>query len=100
MNKRQLQKELARHEKLRECARAFGIVGDLTRLQICWLLCHHPELSVTGIADLLEKDVSLISHALRKLKEKGVVSGRREAKRVFYSLEKSSVSKLLKESFS
>lgn len=100
MSKRKLRKELKQKKKLQDCARTFGIVGDLTRLQICWLLCNHPELSVGEIAELLDKDPSLVSHALRKLREAGVVSGRREEKYIFYSLEQSTLGSFIKQSLS
>lgn len=99
-DKKIMKQELHDRKRLRECARAFGVAGDLTRLQICWLLCRHPEMSVSDIAELLDKEVSLISHALGKLREAGVVAGRRQAKRVFYSLDKKTpAASLIKRSF-
>lgn len=97
MDKKAIQRELDRDRELERCAAAFGVVGDRTRLKICWLLCHHPELSVGEIAEVLSMDISTISHALRKLREAGVVSRRRETKQVFYALEQSPLCTFLKK---
>jgi DNA-binding transcriptional ArsR family regulator len=97
VEKQTIRKELERHRELERCADAFGVVGDLTRLKICWLLCHHPELSVGEIAEVLSMDISTVSHALRKLREAGVVSRRRATKQVFYALERSPLCTFLKK---
>lgn len=98
MNKQHLQKELANIHKLQTCADTFGVVGDLTRLRICWLLCHHPELSVGGISETLGIEISTVSHALRKLRQAGVVGADRRKKQIFYSLEKTPVCSFIKRS--
>ncbi len=97
VDKKAIQKELERRQELEQCADAFGVVGDLTRLKICWILCHHPELSVGEIAEVLSMDISTVSHALRKLREAGVVSRRRATKQVFYALERSPLCSFLKK---
>ncbi|MFV1917040.1 MAG: ArsR/SmtB family transcription factor [Patescibacteria group bacterium] len=86
-NQKTLQKELQDNEKIEECALKFGIAGDKTRLKICYLLCHYPELSVGSIAETVGKSISTVSRSLKKLKEAGVVVNRREAKKILYSLE-------------
>lgn len=98
MRKQQLQKELANVKKLQTCADTFGVVGDLTRLKICWLLCHHSELSVGDIAEVLGLEISTVSHALRKLRQAGVVGAQRRKKQVFYSLEKTPMCSFIKRS--
>lgn len=98
MKKAQLQKELANVKKLQTCADMFGVVGDLTRMKICWLLCQHPELSVGDIAEVLDLEISTVSHALRKLRQAGVVGAQRRKKQVFYSLEKTPMCLFIKRS--
>lgn len=88
-DKRQIQKELKNHKALFQCAKEFNVAGDLTRLKICYLLCRHPEVSVGQIAEILGLSISAVSHALRKLKDFGVVKSRKEYKQVFYSFGKS-----------
>lgn len=82
---------------LRQCAEQFGLVGDPTRMKICWLLCKHRELSVGEIADILGVSVSVVSHSLRRLREHELVSARRDHKRVFYRLARAGFGRVLRE---
>ncbi len=87
MSKRQtIIRELHDEAALRRCAAQFRLVGDLTRLKICYLLCHHRELSVGEIAELVGVSVSAVSHTLRKLEEAGAVQRRKDARKVWYRL--------------
>lgn len=83
-----LQKELQDNARIEACAERFGTTGDLTRMKICFLLCHHPELSVSEMAEILNAPISTISHSLKKLKAIHVVVNHRRAKQVLYSLSK------------
>lgn len=91
-----LRQELKDSKKLLACAKEFGIVGDATRLKICYLLCCHPELSVSEIADVLGVSVSRVSHSLRRLRDIDLVRKRKSAQVVYYSLRSSPFSELLK----
>lgn len=99
INKKVLKKELHNKRALIDCAREFGVVGDPTRLKICYLLCRHPELSVGDIAEVVGLSISAVSHALTKLKELGVVKGRKDYKQVFYRLKKTKLTRYLKGRF-
>lgn len=83
---RTLKRELAKEKEILACAERFGLVGDPTRMKICWLLCHHRELSVGDIAAVLGVSVSVVSHSLRKLREHQLVRARRQQRQVFYRL--------------
>lgn len=85
-SKKELQKELLDNKKIEECALCFGVTGDKTRLKICYLLCHYPELTVSEIAETINTPISTVSRSLKGLKEAGVVSRRRQAKMAYYSL--------------
>lgn len=85
-NLTEIKRELKNREELERCARQFGVVGDLTRLKICYTLCYYPELSVNEIAETVGVSPSAVSHALAKLKDIGVVKARRESQNIFYSL--------------
>jgi len=98
VNKKQIRKELKNRKALLECAKQFGLVGDLTRMKICWLLCRYKELSVGEIADMLNVSISVISHSLRRLRKHHLVNSRRDYKQVFYSLSNTSFNRLLKKS--
>lgn len=81
-----IKKELSNEKAVVECAERFGLVGDPTKMKICWLLCHHKEMSVGEVAEVLNVSQSVVSHALKKLKESRMVNARREHKRIFYKL--------------
>jgi DNA-binding transcriptional ArsR family regulator len=91
----QLKEELKNNKALELCARQCGIMGDETKLKIRYLLRHHPELSVTNIAELVGTSVSNISHSLNKLRSAQLVRCRKEAQTVYYSLEKDAFANVL-----
>lgn len=93
----QIKKELKNGKELTACAKQLGVVGDITRLKICYLLCHYPEFSVGEIATILDTSISVVSHSVRKLLELELVTRRKEAQTVYYSLTDNSFVKTLKE---
>lgn len=96
-NTQQLKQELADKDAIELCARQCGVMGDPTKLKICYLLRYHPELSVTAIAELVGTSVSNTSHSLGKLRAVNLVKTRKEAQTVFYSLNTAGVSPGLRE---
>lgn len=92
----QVKKELKNKKELLECARQLGVVGDATRLKICYLLCRYPELNVGEMADILGTSISVVSHSVKKLLELELVTRRKEAQTVYYSLANNSFNKTLK----
>ncbi len=91
-----IRKELKNKATLEECAAQFGVVGDPTRIKICYLLCSYKELSVSDIAQILEISISAVSHSLSKLKGVDLVDTRREGQTIFYSLSESPFNEVLK----
>jgi DNA-binding transcriptional ArsR family regulator len=85
-NTQLLKQELQNNEALELCARQCGVIGDATKLKICYLLRYHPELSVTSIANLVGTSVSNTSHSLNKLRAVNLVTSRKDAQTVYYSL--------------
>ncbi|MBP3885450.1 MAG: winged helix-turn-helix transcriptional regulator [Olsenella sp.] len=61
----------------------FRLLGDATRLEVFWLLCHQ-ELSVAGIASAMGMSSPAISHHLRALRDTGLVVARRNGREVLY----------------
>lgn len=96
MIKKLLQEELKDNAKIKACADRFGVTGDPTRLKICYLLCHYPELAVSEIAETIDAPISTVSHSLKKLKAIHVVENRRRAKEILYSLGQNRFVSLLK----
>ncbi len=92
----QLKRILNDHEAIELCARQCGVIGDVTKLKICYLLRYHSELSVTAIADLVGTSVSNASHSLSKLRGVNLVKTRKKAQTVFYSLNEAGISKELR----
>lgn len=82
----QIKKELQNNKEIICCAKQFGVVGDETRLKICYLLCNYPELSVSDMAEILDTSVSVVSHSVKKLLQLELVKRRKEAQTVYYSL--------------
>lgn len=97
MDAKRIKKELNDNQALETCARQFGLVGDPTKLKICWLLSKYPELSVGGMAKILGVSISAVSHSLRKLRTEKLVKGRREYKQVFYCLSTTPFTRYLRE---
>lgn len=95
MDIKSLQRELKDKSQILACAKEFNLVGDPTKLKICYLLCHHPELSVNEIAAATETSVSNTSHALRKLRSLGIVSNRRKSRQAFYSLAQPKIARAI-----
>lgn len=98
-NRQQIKKELQNNEAIELCARQCGVIGDPTKLKICYLLRYHAELSVSDIAELVGTSVSNASHSLSKLRDVNLVKTRKVAQTVFYSLNKKGFSKELKGLF-
>lgn len=97
MKKDKLKGELKNKKAILSCAREFNMVGDPTRLKICYLLCRHKELSVGVIAEVVGVSVSAVSHTLRKLKTANMVESRREFRTIYYKLKQSPVVEVLKK---
>lgn len=92
-----IKKELKNKKELLECARQLGVVGDATRLKICYLLCNYPELKVSDMAEILGTSVSVVSHSVKKLLKLELVERRKEAQTVYYSLKKNNFTDTLKD---
>lgn len=97
MDTKNLKKELKDKAAILACAQEFNMVGDPTRLKICYLLCRHKELSVGEIAETVGVSISAVSHTLRKLKKANMVESRREFRTVYYKIKKSPIVEIMKE---
>lgn len=91
-----IKEELKNRQELLNCAKQLGVVGDPTRLKICYLLCHYPQLSVGEMAEILDASVSVVSHSLKKLLKLDLVKRRKEAQTVYYSLIRNDFTQALK----
>ncbi len=69
-------------------------IGSPNRLRMLWALLDG-ERSVEQLVDSIGLEQSATSHHLRKLRESGLVSTRRDGRSVFYSLHDHHVPELL-----
>lgn len=83
-------------EQLLTVSETFAILGDLSRLRIV-LCCLNKEACVSDIAEELGLSQSLVSHHLRLLRAVGLISRRKEGKRVYYQLADDHVSTILQQ---
>lgn len=87
--------KLQDNDAIELCALQCGTIGDQTKLKICYLLRHHPELNVTTIAELVGTSVSNASHSLNKLRAAQLVQSRRCGQTVCYSLKQNAFANVL-----
>lgn len=82
-NEAKIRAHLPSREEVAGVAEAMKQLGDPTRLQIFWLLCHCEEC-VMNISALVDMSSPAVSHHLRQLKSGGLIVSRREGKEVYY----------------
>lgn len=92
----------ANHKQLLECqmtienltegfeqsAKLLSIAGNSVRLKILFLLKLEFELCPCDLADILQMSMPAISQHLRKMKDTGFITSRREGQTLYYSLIK------------
>lgn len=94
--RRKLNPELSSaSKKLRELKKGINyvdpvleIIGNRSRLQVVLLLSQHDRLCVTDFCLLLDMSAPALSQHLRKMRETGMVTTKRDHKTVYYSLHK------------
>lgn len=69
-------------------------LGDPSRLQIFWLLCHCEEC-VLNIAALVNMSSPAVSHHLKLLKSSRLITSRREGKEMHYHSADNELSRVL-----
>lgn len=71
---------------LESLASTLNLAGNAVRLKILYLLKKEEEMCPCDLSDVLEMTVPAISQHLRKLKDGGLVEGKKIGQTVFYSL--------------
>jgi ArsR family transcriptional regulator len=83
-------------KKLAAMAKVLKAVANHNRLRIVQLLLDNGEMTVNEICEKLENcEQSLLSHHLAALKEAGVLSSRRDGRKIYYSSAKTEIENLL-----
>lgn len=86
---------LADDDVVYEATQVFDALSDLTRLQILGALSQGDK-SVGELDQLCSVSQSAISHQLRLLRDRGLVSARREGRSMVYALADDHVTTLLR----
>ena len=84
---------------IEETADLMNLAGNSTRLKLLYLLDNMNELCVCDLADMLGVSVSAVSQHLSKLKAYGLVSPRRDAQTIYYSLTDHAFNNKLRDNF-
>jgi DNA-binding transcriptional ArsR family regulator len=82
-------------EILRGLGETFKVLGDVTRLKICFALARH-ELCVGELAGVVRMSESAVSHQLRIMKAMRLVKYRREGKMTYYMLDDLHINDLIR----
>lgn len=92
--KERLYHSMPQSENFSTVAELLKLLGDPTRLQLFWILCHTEEC-VINLASVLNVSSPAVSHHIRFLKECELLVSRKEGKEVYYKASPSETAKLL-----
>ena len=67
-------------------SKLLSISGNEVRLKILFLLNMEKELCPCDLSDILGMSVPAVSQHIRKMKDAGIISSRREGQTLYYSL--------------
>lgn len=73
-------------DSFKEMSKIFALAGSVVRLKILFLLNIENELCPCDISDILEMSVPAVSQHIRKMKDAGIITSRREGQTLYYSL--------------
>jgi DNA-binding transcriptional ArsR family regulator len=91
-NQEQLQNCMETLDKMegsfQKMTKLLSIAGNDVRLKILFLLNTENELCPCDLADILKMSVPAISQHIRKIKDAGIISSRRDGQTLYYSLNR------------
>ncbi len=73
-------------ESFESISKLLSITGNKVRLKILFLLNKEQELCPCDLADILKMSVPAISQHIRKIKDAGIITARRDGQTLYYSL--------------
>lgn len=82
-------------DQAEDVARLLKLLGNGNRLKILCQLVEGSDKSVNCLAKTLNLSQSALSQHLAKMREDGLVKGRRDAQTIYYSLSDSNAEKIL-----
>ena len=77
-------------------ARTMAQLSHPQRLRVLCLLVERGELSVADLLEQIPLTASALSQHLAKMKDEGLISSRRVAKNVYYSIRRDDILEILK----
>jgi DNA-binding transcriptional ArsR family regulator len=83
-------------QKLERMAGRMRAIAHPMRIAIIEMLTEKPMLSVTAIYQNLDIEQAAASHHLNIMKNHGILKSKREGKKIFYSLENTTLSDIIK----
>ena len=75
-------------ESFQKMTKLLSIAGSDVRLKILFLLNTENELCPCDLADILKMSVPAISQHIRKIKDAGIITARRDGQTLYYSLNR------------
>ena len=75
-------------DSFKSMSKILALAGSEVRLKILFLLNIENELCPCDIADILEMSVPAVSQHIRKMKDAGIITSRRDGQTLYYSLVK------------
>ncbi|AEH24584.1 ArsR/SmtB family transcription factor [Pyrococcus yayanosii] len=90
------QAKIPEEETVLEAADFFDALGNPTRLKILLALMEAGELCTCDLSAITKLSVSAISHQLRILKDRKIVTYRKDGKNVFYRLDDEHIREILR----
>ncbi|SRR5258708_3516494 len=69
-----------------QLAASLNLAGNEVRLKILFLLQDEEQLCVCDLSDILGMNISAISQHLRKLKDGKIITSKKTAQTIFYSM--------------
>lgn len=97
-NTEKLLQHMPNGEEFQTLASVFHQLGDSSRLQLFWLLCHCEEC-VINLSSIMGMSSPALSHHLRLLKDAGLIVSRRQGKEVYYKAADTDQVKALHHAF-
>ncbi|MFD2588565.1 ArsR/SmtB family transcription factor [Croceitalea marina] len=70
----------------KKISKLLSIAGNEVRLKILYLLEEEGEMCPCDLADILKMSVPAISQHIRKIKDAGIITSRRDGQTLYYSL--------------
>ena len=64
----------------------YQILGNHTRLKILWIIQNEKSVCVCDLSDILDISISAISQQLKKMKDAGILTNKKERQTIYYSV--------------